>query len=129
MVIRSDRLRQYVYYLLFYSCSLWKLVSFPFMFNAIIQYKLENFNSPVSLDMKWNMYVDTVIPGADTEKSAVSLLSRRMNHYKRCQISLTLLHFKLLCLTRCCDRLVQSIQVMKSILWVCVGIPLLVPSH
>ena len=42
------------------------------MLNATIQYHLEHFNSPVSLDMKRNMYVDNVISGADTEKSAVN---------------------------------------------------------
>ena len=46
--------------------------SSPFMLNATIQYHLEHFNSPVSLDMKKNMYVDNVISGADTEKSAVN---------------------------------------------------------
>ena len=46
--------------------------SFPFMLNAAIQYHLGHFNSPVSLDMKTNMYVDNVISGADTEKSAVN---------------------------------------------------------
>ena len=46
--------------------------SSPFMLNATIQYHLEHFNSPVSLDMKKNMYIDNVISGADTEKSAVN---------------------------------------------------------
>ena len=46
--------------------------SSPFMLNATIQYHLEHFNSPVSLDMKRNMYVDNVISGADTEKSVVN---------------------------------------------------------
>ena len=46
--------------------------SSPFMLNATIQYHLEHFSSPVSLDMKKNMYVDNVISGADTEKSAVN---------------------------------------------------------
>ena len=46
--------------------------SSPFMLNATIQYRLEHFNSPVSLDMKKNMYVDNMISGADTEKSAVN---------------------------------------------------------
>ena len=42
------------------------------MLNAAIQYHLGHFNSLVSLDMKKNMYVDNVISGADTEKSAVN---------------------------------------------------------
>ena len=46
--------------------------SSPLMLNATIQYHLEHFNSPVSLDMKKKMYVDNVISGADTEKSAVN---------------------------------------------------------
>ena len=46
--------------------------SSPFMLNATISYHLEHFSSPVSLHMKKNMYVDNVISGADTEKSAVN---------------------------------------------------------
>ena len=46
--------------------------SSPFMLNATVQRHLENFNSPVSLDMKRNMYVDNVISGTDTETSAIN---------------------------------------------------------
>ena len=46
--------------------------SSPFMLNATVQHHLENFNSPVSLDMKRNMYVDNVISGTDTETSAIN---------------------------------------------------------
>jgi hypothetical protein len=46
--------------------------SSPFMLNAIVQQHLEHFDSPVSLDMQRNMYVDNVISGTDTEMSAVN---------------------------------------------------------
>ena len=46
--------------------------SSPFMLNATVQQHLEHFNSPVSLDMKRNMYVDNVISGTDTEASVAN---------------------------------------------------------
>ena len=46
--------------------------SYPFTLNATVQQHLEHFNSPVSLHMKKNMYVDNVISGTDIEASAVN---------------------------------------------------------
>ena len=98
--------------------------SSPFMLNATIQYHLEHFNSPVS---QKNMYVDNVISGADTEKSAV-------NYYHEGRTIMNDAKFNLRSWASNCSALqdvaiqeVQPIQVMKSILWVCVGIPLLTP--
>ena len=49
--------------------------SSPFILNATVQQHLQHFNTPVSLDMKRDMYVDNVISGTDTKTSAVNYYS------------------------------------------------------
>ena len=46
--------------------------SSPFMLNAVLQYHLKQYNSPVSKDMLSNLYVDNIISGCDTEQAAVA---------------------------------------------------------
>ncbi|XP_065902509.1 uncharacterized protein [Dysidea avara] len=46
--------------------------SSPIMLNAVLQYHLKQYNSPVSKDMLSNLYVDNIISGCDTEQAAVA---------------------------------------------------------
>ncbi|XP_065920288.1 uncharacterized protein [Dysidea avara] len=43
-------------------------VSFPFMLNATLDLHLKSFDSPVSHDMKKNLYVDNIISGCQSEE-------------------------------------------------------------
>ena len=45
--------------------------SSPFMLNAVLQYHLKQYNTPVSNDMLSNLYVDNIISGCETEQAAV----------------------------------------------------------
>ena len=42
------------------------------MLNAVLQYHLRQHNSEVSCDMRSNLYVDNVISGCNSEKTAVN---------------------------------------------------------
>ena len=44
----------------------------PFMLNAVLQYHLRLYSSPVSHDMCSNLYVVSIITGCDVEQDAVS---------------------------------------------------------
>ena len=46
--------------------------SSPFMLNAVLQYHLRQYNTPVSLDMRSNLYVDNIITGSDVEKDVLT---------------------------------------------------------
>ena len=46
--------------------------SSPFMLNAILEHHLQQQNTPVSRDMKSNLYVDNVISGGATEDEVVN---------------------------------------------------------
>lgn len=46
--------------------------SSSFMLNVVLQYHLRQYNSFVSHDMQYNLYVDTVISGCETEQAAVN---------------------------------------------------------
>ena len=44
-------------------------VSSPFMLSATLHYHLYQFQSPVAIDMKTNLYVGNIVSGADSEES------------------------------------------------------------
>ena len=46
--------------------------SSPFMLNAVLQYHLRCYSTPVSLDMRSNLYVDNIITGCDKEQDVVN---------------------------------------------------------
>ena len=46
--------------------------SSPFMLNAVLQYHLRQYSTPVSLDMCSNLYVDNIITGCDVEQDVVN---------------------------------------------------------
>ena len=46
--------------------------SSPFMLNAVLQYHLRHYSTPVSLDMCSNLYVDNVITGCNKEQDVVN---------------------------------------------------------
>ena len=41
------------------------------MLNAVLQYHLKQYNTPVSNDLLSNLYVDNIISGCETEQAAV----------------------------------------------------------
>ena len=45
--------------------------SSPFMLNAVLQTHLDNHKTPVTQDMKENLYVDNVITGCNTDAEAL----------------------------------------------------------
>ena len=50
--------------------------SSPFMLNAVLQYHLKQYNTPVSNDMLRNLYVDNIISGCETEQKAADYYSQ-----------------------------------------------------
>ena len=47
-------------------------VSSPFMLNAVIRTHLDSHDTPVTKDLKENLYVDNIVTGCDTDKDALS---------------------------------------------------------
>lgn len=46
------------------------------MLNAVLQYHLKQYNTPVSNDMLRHLYVDNIISGCETEQGAVDYYSQ-----------------------------------------------------
>jgi len=46
------------------------------MLNAVLQYHLKQYNTPVSNDMLRNLYVDNIISGCATEQEAADYYSQ-----------------------------------------------------
>lgn len=71
----------------------------------------------VSLDTKKNMYVDSVISGAETEKSAVNYCHKGRTIMNNAKFNLRAWASNCSALQDLATHKVQPIQVIKSILW------------